>query len=229
VNGRCDADVVNRASSSIEEDFVPPPLKKQRAVVVVVAATASDPGSDEGIAARVDEMPSAVSSDDTLGTRGDPAQMPENPEERTSKDYYFDSYAHHAIHEEMLKDEVRTRTYEMAILQNKHLFQDKVRLGLCVCMCILYAYTYTSGLYHTVSSWPGFIFLRKRKKATRLRRLLNAACIYVCRSYWMLAVELEFYPCLLPKRGRRTYTLSTARLLRIRLVSLLKRMGSRTK
>lgn len=48
-------------------------------------------------------------------------------DERTSKDYYFDSYAHHAIHEEMLKDEVRTRTYEMAIMQNKHLFKDKVR------------------------------------------------------------------------------------------------------
>lgn len=47
-------------------------------------------------------------------------------DERTSKDYYFDSYAHHAIHEEMLKDEVRTRTYEMAIMQNKHLFEDKV-------------------------------------------------------------------------------------------------------
>ena len=45
----------------------------------------------------------------------------------TSRDYYFDSYAHHAIHEEMLKDEVRTKTYEMAIMQNKHLFQDKVR------------------------------------------------------------------------------------------------------
>jgi hypothetical protein len=47
-------------------------------------------------------------------------------DDRTSKDYYFDSYAHHAIHEEMLKDEVRTKTYELAILNNKHLFQDKV-------------------------------------------------------------------------------------------------------
>ena len=27
-------------------------------------------------------------------------------EEMTSKDYYFDSYAHFGIHEEMLKDEV---------------------------------------------------------------------------------------------------------------------------
>mmetsp|Transcript_1176 Transcript_1176/g.1195 ORF Transcript_1176/g.1195 Transcript_1176/m.1195 type:complete len:92 (+) Transcript_1176:1076-1351(+) len=29
-----------------------------------------------------------------------------NNEERTSTDYYFDSYAHHGIHEEMIKDEV---------------------------------------------------------------------------------------------------------------------------
>lgn len=47
-------------------------------------------------------------------------------EERTSRDYYFDSYAHHAIHEEMLKDEVRTKTYQLAIMDNKHLFRDKV-------------------------------------------------------------------------------------------------------
>lgn len=50
--------------------------------------------------------------------------------ELTSKDYYFDSYAHFGIHEEMLKDEVRTRTYMKAILQNKHLFKDKIVLDI---------------------------------------------------------------------------------------------------
>ena len=44
----------------------------------------------------------------------------------TSKDYYFDSYAHFGIHEEMLKDEVRTKTYMNSIIQNKHLFKDKI-------------------------------------------------------------------------------------------------------
>jgi len=44
----------------------------------------------------------------------------------TSKDYYFDSYSHFGIHEEMLKDEVRTSTYMKAILNNRHLFKDKV-------------------------------------------------------------------------------------------------------
>lgn len=49
-----------------------------------------------------------------------------NPEEMTSKDYYFDSYAHFGIHEEMLKDEVRTLTYRNAMYHNRHLFQGKV-------------------------------------------------------------------------------------------------------
>lgn len=49
------------------------------------------------------------------------------PEDMTSRDYYFDSYAHFGIHEEMLKDEVRTLTYRNAMYHNKHLFKGKVR------------------------------------------------------------------------------------------------------
>lgn len=49
-----------------------------------------------------------------------------NIDDKTSKDYYFDSYSHYAIHEEMLKDEVRTQTYRKAILWNPHLFENKV-------------------------------------------------------------------------------------------------------
>jgi protein arginine N-methyltransferase 1 len=48
----------------------------------------------------------------------------------TSKDYYFDSYAHFGIHEEMLKDTVRTRSYRDVIYHNKHLFKDKVVLDV---------------------------------------------------------------------------------------------------
>ena len=42
----------------------------------------------------------------------------------TSADYYFDSYAHFGIHEEMLKDEVRTLTYRDSMVLNKHLFKQ---------------------------------------------------------------------------------------------------------
>lgn len=47
-----------------------------------------------------------------------------------SEQHYFNSYNHHGIHEEMLKDEVRTRSYMNAIVQNKHLFKDKIVLDV---------------------------------------------------------------------------------------------------
>nr|KAG5692595.1 hypothetical protein BaRGS_024015 [Batillaria attramentaria] len=51
-------------------------------------------------------------------------------DDMTSKDYYFDSYAHFGIHEEMLKDEVRTRTYRNSMYYNKHLFKGKTVLDV---------------------------------------------------------------------------------------------------
>jgi len=49
---------------------------------------------------------------------------------QTSSDYYWNSYAHFGIHEEMLKDEVRMKSYRNAILNNKHLFRDKIVLDV---------------------------------------------------------------------------------------------------
>jgi len=51
-------------------------------------------------------------------------------EDISSADYYFNSYAHFGIHEEMLKDSVRTGAYQRAILQNKHLFEGKTVLDV---------------------------------------------------------------------------------------------------
>lgn len=45
-------------------------------------------------------------------------------------DYYFDSYSHFSIHEEMLKDTIRTRAYMDAIMDNPHLFKDKIVLDI---------------------------------------------------------------------------------------------------
>ncbi|XP_069760621.1 protein arginine N-methyltransferase 8-like isoform X2 [Narcine bancroftii] len=52
------------------------------------------------------------------------------PDEMTSRDYYFDSYAHFGIHEEMLKDEIRTLTYRNSIYHNKHVFKGKTVLDV---------------------------------------------------------------------------------------------------
>ena len=45
-------------------------------------------------------------------------------------DYYFDSYSHFSIHEEMLKDGIRTKAYKNSIMKNQHLFQDKIVLDV---------------------------------------------------------------------------------------------------
>jgi len=76
----------------------------------------------------------AESTTETKLPNGDAGAGGDNPnvkaEEMTSKDYYFDSYAHFGIHEEMLKDEVRTLTYRNSMFHNKHLFKGKVVLDV---------------------------------------------------------------------------------------------------
>jgi len=69
-------------------------------------------------------------------------------EEMTSKDYYFDSYSHFGIHEEMLKDEVRTKTYRNAIVNNKHLFRGKTVLDVGCGTGILSMFAAQAGAAH---------------------------------------------------------------------------------
>ena len=113
-------------------------------------------------ACEVFDLPPCASSDglavtkqtpveSTGGTACNTATTPDvHVDTKTSKDYYFDSYAHHAIHEEMLKDDVRTRTYETAILQNKHLFQNKVVLDVGCGTAILSMFACQAGAKHVI-------------------------------------------------------------------------------
>ncbi|KAL7629296.1 Nuclear SAM-dependent mono-and asymmetric methyltransferase [Parahypoxylon ruwenzoriense] len=54
------------------------------------------------------------------------------------------------IHEEMLKDEVRTRSYMNAIVQNKHLFKDKVVLDVGCGTAILSMFAVRAGAKHVI-------------------------------------------------------------------------------
>ncbi|XP_046559649.1 protein arginine N-methyltransferase 1-B-like [Haliotis rubra] len=76
-----------------------------------------------------DEQMEATPSSSS-GTTNGPAGPVLPAEDMTSKDYYFDSYAHFGIHEEMLKDEVRTLTYRNSMYYNKHLFKGKTVLDV---------------------------------------------------------------------------------------------------
>ncbi|KAI8323305.1 S-adenosyl-L-methionine-dependent methyltransferase [Martensiomyces pterosporus] len=68
----------------------------------------------------------------------------------TSKDYYFDSYAHFGIHEEMLKDEVRTMSYRDSIIKNKHIFKDKIVLDVGCGTGILSMFAAKAGAKHVI-------------------------------------------------------------------------------
>lgn len=69
-------------------------------------------------------------------------------DDKTSADYYFDSYSHFGIHEEMLKDVVRTKTYQNVIYRNKFLFKDKIVLDVGAGTGILSLFCAKAGAKH---------------------------------------------------------------------------------
>jgi protein arginine N-methyltransferase 1 len=68
--------------------------------------------------------------------------------DKTSADYYFNSYAHFSIHEEMLKDEVRTLGYRRAIVDNAHLFKGKTVMDVGCGTGILSMFCVKAGAAH---------------------------------------------------------------------------------
>ncbi|KAK9821131.1 hypothetical protein WJX81_004539, partial [Elliptochloris bilobata] len=66
----------------------------------------------------------------------------------TAADYYNQSYSHWGIHEEMLKDTVRTRSYQQAIMRNAFLFKDKVVLDVGCGTGILSLFAAKAGAAH---------------------------------------------------------------------------------
>ena len=69
----------------------------------------------------VEDVTPAISTTTVGESSATAASSGENSDEKTltSADYYFDSYSHFGIHEEMLKDEVRTKSYQNAIGQSE--------------------------------------------------------------------------------------------------------------
>ncbi|XP_042451227.1 probable protein arginine N-methyltransferase 1 isoform X1 [Zingiber officinale] len=89
--------------------------------------------------------------DEAMEERVESVSLDDSPligAENTSADYYFDSYSHFGIHEEMLKDVVRTKTYQNVIYQNKFLFKNKVVLDVGAGTGILSLFCAKAGAKH---------------------------------------------------------------------------------
>lgn len=78
----------------------------------------------------LEELASSNLEEDVSMCEPDPDDSTLTADDKTSADYYFDSYSHFGIHEEMLKDVVRTKTYQNVIYKNSFLFKDKVVLDV---------------------------------------------------------------------------------------------------
>lgn len=85
----------------------------------------------------------------------------------SSADHYFNSYAHFGIHEEMLKDNVRTGAYQKAVLQNQHLFKDKIVLDVGSGTGILCLFAAKAGAAHVYGIECSEIVETARKVAVR--------------------------------------------------------------
>lgn len=92
-------------------------------------------------------MANAISDQPALKAGGSLDSMPH------SEVHYFNSYNHHGIHEEMLKDEVRTKSYRDAIYNSRHLFKDKVVLDVGCGTSILSMYNFSACACTCPTAW----------------------------------------------------------------------------
>jgi len=95
---------------------------------------------------------------DEPGFTGDPStwfndeefnkQFVGNFSHHQAKDSYFSSYSHFGIHEDMLKDEVRTKSYMIACKNNAEQFKDKIVLDVGCGTGILSIFAAQAGAKH---------------------------------------------------------------------------------
>ncbi|RCV11418.1 hypothetical protein SETIT_2G184000v2 [Setaria italica] len=96
----------------------------------------------EGVEMEVEESPEAA--------EGEEQQAEEEVigSDKTSADYYFDSYSHFGTRAEMLKDIVRTKTYQNVITQSSFLIKDKIVLDVGAGTGILSLFCAKAGAKH---------------------------------------------------------------------------------
>lgn len=78
-------------------------------------------------------------------------------------DYYFDSYSHYGIHEDMLQDKIRTKAYELSMSRNKELFEGKVVLDVGCGTGILSMFAVNAGAKHVYAIEQANIYIKAKE------------------------------------------------------------------
>jgi len=86
---------------------------------------------------------------------------------KADHDYYYGSYSSYYIHEEMLKDSVRTRAYQRAIEDNPESFKDKIVLDIGCGTGILSIFAARAGAKHVYAIENAEIALYAREIVKR--------------------------------------------------------------
>ena len=99
-----------------------------------------------------------ITSSNEEGFTGDPQtwfsdeifyqNLPGKSDVYHEKDYYFNSYSTFYIHEEMIKDKIRTGSYKKAIENNKTIFKNKIVLDIGSGTGILSIFAAKAGAQH---------------------------------------------------------------------------------
>ena len=91
------------------------------------------------------------------------AKEPEVKDSQNKLDYYFDSYSHYGIHEDMLRDKARTKAYEMAITKSPELFKDKIVLDVGCGTGVLSIFAAKAGAKHVYAVDNANIYLKAKE------------------------------------------------------------------
>ncbi|CAG8434942.1 15393_t:CDS:10 [Funneliformis mosseae] len=102
-------------------------------------------------------------------------------EDRTN--YYFNSYAKNDIHEEMLKDRIRTESYRDFIYENKDIFKNKIVLDVGCGTGILSMFAAKAGASKVISVEKSDIIERTKKIVEEVNLPVQKVDIII--SEWM--------------------------------------------
>jgi tRNA/tmRNA/rRNA uracil-C5-methylase (TrmA/RlmC/RlmD family) len=150
VNKKKNAKKVQKTSDVEMEDVsttTPASVNKEEAKVVTHSKALQKPKHKFGIK-HTDEKgfngPPSEWFDDELFKKG----LITDFTHKEGADYYFESYSNFYIHEEMLKDKVRTESYKNAIEGNPDAFKDKVVLDIGCGTGVLSIFAARAGAKH---------------------------------------------------------------------------------